>query len=487
MAKKKRPTPKNKLSEHTTLDRHTRLGSKLTPPMAQLPNLKTASWKDDRMPEMLWAGLLFSGIPREKVIKKVNDISSYISQFRESENPPSDISMSGLAKLQQDISDGIFQLLTSPEEFGRALSPLLLFDSLPARNIWEKYLIGYEPEWHPLMVAVAKILNHQSQESTDCRWVRVIFLIAAGKLYFVENMEEVGKEIIYYPKYGDLRKVRPSIRSIEGTLSPLSDPDTNWARNFWTECLEKTSCSHLSSSRSDFFITSTTIEKIGKVNSELFQHCHETRVTSAVDAKHESIFGITFYSLRLLMELMRINASQTISAQLVLRTLVECFITLVYLTKKDEVTLWKSYRVFGAGQAKLSYLKLEASEDSTNYVNIETLKELANEDLWEEFLPIELGHWDNTNLRKLSEEAGVKDIYDRYYSWTSSYLHGHWGPIRDTVYEICGNPLHRLHRIPIIQPQLLPDVLPDVCKIIDLILEIVSNCYPSMVARVSLE
>ncbi len=75
---------------------------------------------------------------------------------------------------------------------------------------------------------------------------------------------------------------------------------------------------------------------------------------------------------------MRTNASQSISAQLVLRSLVECYITLTYLIKKGDDTLWKSYRVFGSGQAKLSYLKLELNSETTNYVNVETLQELAN-------------------------------------------------------------------------------------------------------------
>jgi hypothetical protein len=486
MAKRKQHTSKPTASDHTTLVKHTRLGSKLLPPMAQLPKLNPSSWKDERMPEMLWAALLFTQLPREMVFTKIHKLANFIHQFHETDNPPFNLTLSGINQFQREHQVDFLRILIDSEEYKKALSPLLLFDSLPGREIWNKYLNNQNLDWEPLMIAVANSLDHQSQVSTDCRWVRLVSVIAAGKL-MLPSLEMV-KEIADYPNRGDQRKVRPTIRATEIALVDLFEINNSvWPSQFWAECLEKTDCFLLTKPNQVTFQPGTTVEKIRSVYSKLLQHCLETRVTTAIDAKHETVFGIAFYSLKLLVELMQINASQTISAQLVLRTMVECFITLAYLSKKDDEKLWKSYRVFGAGQAKLTYLKLETSEDIPNYVDIETLKELANEDLWEEFLPIELGHWDNANLRKLSEEAGVKEIYDRYYSWTSSYLHGHWGPIRDTIYDTCGNPLHRLHRIPGNQQQLLPDVLPDACMIIDRILETVSNCYPSFAVRVNLE
>lgn len=91
----------------------------------------------------------------------------------------------------------------------------------------------------------------------------------------------------------------------------------------------------------------------------------------------------------------------------------------------------------------------------------------------------------------MSEDAGVKDFYDRYYAWryyawTSTFSHGHWGALRDTVFDTCGNPLHRLHRIPRATPRPLPDVVPDAALCLDRILEAVSQCYPDFPSRVSL-
>jgi Family of unknown function (DUF5677) len=104
-----------------------------------------------------------------------------------------------------------------------------------------------------------------------------------------------------------------------------------------------------------------------------------------------------------------------ISARMSLRTLLECFVTLAYLVKRDSDELWRAYRAFGAGQVKLAFIKLNESEGKVGYVKTESLERLANEDMWQEFLPISLDHWEKTNLRAMSQQADVKEGYDQYY------------------------------------------------------------------------
>ena len=117
------------------------------------------------------------------------------------------------------------------------------------------------------------------------------------------------------------------------------------------------------------------------------------------------------------------------------------------------------------------------------FIDNKALEELVNEDVWEEFLSINIGHWEKSNLRKMSEEANVKDVYDKYYSWSSTFAHGHWCAVRDSVFDTCGNPLHRLHRIPRLSSKSLPDVVPDACLLVDKSLEILSSIYPEFKHR----
>ena len=84
-----------------------------------------------------------------------------------------------------------------------------------------------------------------------------------------------------------------------------------------------------------------------------------TLATTAIDPKYDTAFGIAFYCLSILNELLRLGNSTSILARSGLRTLLECFITLKYLSDKNDQSLWQSYRVYGAGQAKLSFIKLD--------------------------------------------------------------------------------------------------------------------------------
>jgi hypothetical protein len=495
MAKGKQP--KHTPAGRTTIAGHIQQGSKLTPPMAALPNLHPQSWKDDRLPEILWAALIVSyfeqPIALRLMARGINFLAERrVEKDRASEKSPEsvdcDVTHTGLSLMETSILREFLTQLTSNEECRAVLRPLLLLNDLPAREAWIKTL-GMQPEpddWGHLMQAVAVTLNHQSQEATDCRFVRVMAAIAGGRL---RVQRPTLDEYLEYPNV-DLRKVRPSIRASEGGLGMMFADSISheWPGKFWEQCLRDTPCWPLQvkTAKAETPQLGTSPTRVQDVRKLLVDHCNQVRPSTGVDARYDTVFGVGLYSLNILEELLRIGMGNTVLARFSLRSLVDNLITLAYLAHKDDPQLWQSYRVFGAGQAKLQSLKLESDPTKPTYVSVETLENLANEDTWEEFLQIELGHWEKSNTRKMSEEAGVKDFYDRFYGWTSTYSHGHWGAIRDTVFETCGNPLHRLHRIPRTSPRSLPDVVSDAATCMDRILEVISGCYPDFPHRVTI-
>ena len=101
------------------------------------------------------------------------------------------------------------------------------------------------------------------------------------------------------------------------------------------------------------------------------------------------------------------------------------------------------------------------ADELPDFISLDDLQRYANEDMWQEFTTISLKSWAERNVRKMAEEAGVKDTYDRYYDWSSGYVHGHWGAVRDSVFTVCLNPLHRYHRIPFVPRLDMPSVLPE--------------------------
>jgi hypothetical protein len=65
-----------------------------------------------------------------------------------------------------------------------------------------------------------------------------------------------------------------------------------------------------------------------------------------------------------------------------------------------------------------------------------------------EILDIELGHWSKKDTRKLASEAGLEKFYRLVYSPTSGDLHGTWVSLKNSNLSICGEVLHRFHRLP---------------------------------------
>lgn len=478
-------TAKDDSPSHSRIEHHQFQGKTLIPPLLGIPNLQFNSWVNDRLPEMVWAVLLVSELPRTEALDVFRDLAEYTARFRNG-STVYDVTVSGLSRLQPEVLDGALNVLTLTDQRRKALLPILLLRDLPSREKWDpKIAMRTEPEtdWSRLTLAISRSFDHQSQEATDCHWARVICMMASGKLLFPPNLEEIGKELVSYPLYGDMRKVRPSIRACELMLPIEGGGD--WAGKFWDQCFRETPCMRFEDAKELVSGPSVSLDHLQKIRNLLVDHAIQTMRITSIDPRRDSIFGIPLYCLSMLIELESTGLNKSIIGRLALRTIVESFITLAYLKQKDDPDLWRSWRVFGAGQAKLSYLKLEDAANQPRFVDSALLKTLANEDAWEEFLPIELGHWTNSDVRKLSIEAGVKDEYDNFYSWTSTFSHGHWGAIRDTVFETCLNPLHRFHRVPRVSVKFMPDLLPDAYRLMDRMLEIVSISCPRFPYRVS--
>lgn len=503
MGKKTKQKQKRKYRDfnYSSIGDHRRIGKQLIPPFNSIPNSNSSSWRDDHAPEMLWALLLAATFPRDEYLSCFRQIvewmhATFPQTDRSDEDTTENIPLSGEAfhdacKIDHtslaNLSDQHFKQFVSiplAHHLGYgALRPLLLIDSLPGINRWHTEL-GVEPtehDWQTLSNAIIASLDHQSEKSTDVRWLKCVLNIVLGKIRFMHSMREHVDEILQFPNKGDMRKVRPSIRAME--IAFRRNPPMPWIEIFWVELLTKTNCIDGSDETDYFKLTPPMLARdaILSARNQVAQMFHMATSSSRTDAKLDGAFGFTLYALSLLEEIAAPPFSQLLIGRIGLRSIAEVVITFTYLVKKNSATLWTTYRNFGSGQAKLAFLKMEqAVGDVPTFVDQETLFQIANEDTWQEFVNVDFGHWANKNLRDLAIESDTKEIYDRYYDWTSAFAHGHWCSIRDSNFITCHNPLHRLHRIPRPYHRIMPSVVPDAVSLVNLTFDLLEATYPMM-------
>ena len=484
MPESKRRKPKRD-SFRSPVAKHRRTGKTLIPPaiLATGEKLQFTSWMDDRLPEMLWAALIFASTERRQAFREFERILNFVAEHDRKAELKS-LTISNFADLDMDLRKEVIQVITANPTTSRALSTLLMFDGLPAKAEWEAYLSTHQANLDLLMTAVGNTLFQAAPGATDCRWVWVTGVVAAGQMGVHPSLTDYVERMDKYPYLEPGSPEGGSVRSSEGGLAPMMLPKSEWPKLFWQEAWEKSPCFQLASPRLDEQVQSSiTRQEISDLIETLERHWNQTHSTTAVDAKHDAVFGMAFYVLRILTEMMGIGISNGVLSRIGLRTILEIRINLKYLINKNDGGLWKKWREYGAGQAKLSSLKLDDIDETPKYIDADRLDSIASEDLWEELLTMDIGHWASGDLRKISEETQLKELYDQHYPWTSTYAHGMWGAVRETSFQVCGNPLHRLHRYPERQP--LQDCLYDTAILVDEILEHIDNEYPSFPHRLT--
>src|ERR1051326_3464136 len=428
---KKRRHKKAGQTPATPLEHHYREGKLLHPPFQRVKGIRVASWTHTRLPDQLWTTLLVTQLERDLGLEILRTVAkAFQGEFKPGQDL--DLTHTGLAAMPEELAERVIHIVCSTPGAAHALQPILLFDDLPGRARWAAHLqssIDIDA-WTRLAGTIARVLFHQSQEATDARWARVLFRVATGQMRL--QTQEQFLELAEYPHRGEQMAVRPTIRAAEIAESPLHDyrDRDRWADSVRGRCLDRTPCEHFFTHAVRLPATACTRASVSAALDALADAARATTTTTATDARHTAAFGLAAYSLGLLCELLGMGVSQGVLGRLGLRAILEGYVTLAYLARKDDPALWESYRAYGQGQAKLAMLKVDELAHSPSFGTAELLEHVASEDKAPEFLSINLGHWANADLRRLSDAAGVKEAYNRLYPWTSAFMHSNWASIR---------------------------------------------------------
>lgn len=316
-----------------------------------------SSWVDDHMPEMLWAVLLTGVLERQHYLNCFRNIVVLCREwFKKDEvgeqrpkveldqepghNSTVVVDHTKLAEVSAEQFDQFISIPISHPLGYAALRPLLLIDSLPGLERWKRALDvdPIDDDWKTLANANIGTLDHQSEKSTDIRWFKLILAIISGRMNYPQSMADDLKAIRLFPNRGDMRRVRPFIRS--GEMILRRNPASPWVQALWAELLEKTVCVDPSREHEYSFVRTTIDPKnLYAVRYEVVQRFMQNLTSKRADARLDSGFGIVFYALAIVEEIGFHCVQTRIMGRLGLRALVEVNITLRYLVEKDSEEL----------------------------------------------------------------------------------------------------------------------------------------------------
>lgn len=438
------------------------------------------SWVYGRMPEYLWIGLILKKYGRKNglnklyyLVKELHKLASNLSTAR----------ISQIIKLESDMQDQFFRYVL--EIISKdTLSPLTIFLTSSKAPIFSKYFfsgnMSVEDRTNILMETMSEIMDHQTFQSTDIRYVALYFNLLLGKMHLMKNEVEL---LQLYPNLNHedeaMKMIRPIIRSTEMMIMNFEKIDYEYLQMFWRYVSDMTDCSIYSIVFPEE--TRNTITYMDNL-ADVFDYLSELFIsTSPLDEKMCVLLGIATYSYKRLLEVCEHNLFNTISGRSSVRVLIENYIMIKYLVKNESLhdNIWKDYKLYGLGLYKLvlaRYREFGGSVDS--HFDEKYIEELVNEFQEEEFIDMDTKYFDKQNIRIKAESVDEKKLYGLYYDYDSSFEHGLWGAIRESSMVKCNNPAHQYHCIPDINEEnRLKSVWPDCVMVMNKTLIYIDELY----------
>lgn len=469
---------KSKLSEHVFKK------GKFITPFNSLPMMREMeddkSWTYGRMPEYLWMGMILKYYGRETGLEKLYYI---IEELHKLAPQMYTARMSEILNLNQEIQEKLYLFMTNYIT-REALAPLTIFLTVTKAPAFTKYFhcsdISIEDRCSSVIDTMNNIMGHQTNESTDIRFVALYFTLISGRVHLQRDQVEMFMDYPHLPHSDErMRMIRPNVRSLELLLLEFEKANVDFLKDFWRCISEMTECTIYSF---EFLEEKRDVDLYMKSIHEVFVYLTELfKEVSPLDEKMNVILGIAIYSYKRFKEAYEHNLFNSISGRSCIRVLIEDHIMIKYLVKNENSheNIWRDYQLYGLGLYKLvlaRHRENTASEES--HFDPIFIEALVNEFKEEEFINMDTRYFDNQNIRLKAESVNEKDLFGLYYDYDSSFEHGLWGAIRETSMLKCTNPAHKYHCVPDVEDaNRLKSVLPDCIMVMNKMLLYLDELY----------
>lgn len=140
-------------------------------------------------------------------------------------------------------------------------------------------------------------------------------------------------------------------------------------------------------------------------------------------------------------------------APVLLRGMVDAYITFAW-TLKDPLDRSRNFILHGLGQEKLylEYFKSHFESDDSSaeeHPAIQAITAWIDSQRFTFLTEVNIGSWSGASTREMAQDAGCMDIYRYAYTPFSSAAHSMWNHVAKYNLQLCENPLHQYHQVPV--------------------------------------
>ncbi|SKA62821.1 hypothetical protein SAMN02745111_00707 [Eubacterium uniforme] len=408
------------------------------------------SWTYGRLPEYIWIALIFKYYGRRVALDKLRAIIDSISNS----TLLMYIRMSDFITANEDDKKKIYQILLDNVD-SECLAPLTVVITGMVDSVFASYFSNkqsVESRVEKIQECLRDNMWSQSDAVTDIRYVVLSFSIIKGRVKLSANDINMLQKYSYleHDKV-EMNYIRSCIRSSEIMLLAYETVGDDYIDLFWKSISELTECENYIMSYKE---EKNNTKKYYSLVKDIFIYLQEIYTLRApLDNKMKVLIGIATYSFKRLEEAEKHSLYNSISGRSIIRNMIENYIMMLYLSKKEEEkeNIWKDFEEYGIGQYKLILTKHRDNENNRDsHVDEKILELLVNEYKAEEFQNMDTNYFNRDNVRKKAEIVDEKELYGLYYDYDSAYEHGLWGAIRECAMKKCNNPSHLYHCVPMV-------------------------------------
>lgn len=234
------------------LSDHQRKGKRLIPPLMRIGNIEETSFKDSKIPELVWMSAIFNRSPDKVAVDGIIGFQVACREALDADDVPHLSFLSNYNRLSNEQKDRIVR----NEKCQKAI-PFLQGHLWHQHAIFKDYPLSFifpdRPKYdhasalERLKLDVDTLLDRYTAHATKVQTTAVVAMMATGKMFVHERIKLPSPNAIFTnPDSEDAKRVASFARAtLNAGGNPLeAKPEAErWISEFWARCFVLEGCS----------------------------------------------------------------------------------------------------------------------------------------------------------------------------------------------------------------------------------------------------